>query len=268
MVDYAPANELMSRAQTQSQEAIKASQGGSTLQNTLRQAITERYGDPLSGQREQAAQTALTAPTNAREYVANMVQGRGMPQSILSPTQQQSVVASRRAADVTPLMTLNDLLRLRTGGVDETIDSGMNAWQSGLGAMQQMANMYQTQGQSMWERLFQQDQAERAASQQAFENDLALQKFNLDKAGSGGGGIRIEDLFGNTITEPKPNAPPKSNGPARMDVSKPFNEGLQQTPLPVSQPNIFQRIWNGIFNPNQAWVDKQVKLQPTNSGSW
>ena len=263
MADYSQANELLSRAQSTSQEAIKATAGASGLQNTLRQAITERYGDPLSGQREQAAQTVLNSPTNARSYVADVVQGRGPNQAILSPTQQQSIIASRRAADVAPLMTLNDLLRMRTGGVDETINTGMSALQGLISAAQQQAQLYQNQGESMWDRLYKQDVAEQQNALERAKFDEGIRQYNTDmayKMRNDGTGFGIGSLTGlSGITETKPSAPPKQYSNGKIDVSKPFNQGVYQTPINQNQ-NIFQKIWNGLFNPNQSWVNSQVKL--------
>ena len=149
------------------------------LPDMLRQAITEKFQQsPLYGAREQAAQQVLTSPTRSREELAGMV--NAPDGTIFSPTQQQSILASRRAADVVPLMSINDLLQAQTGGLENLIGAGTRAFQAQVAQAQGQAGAEQ----SLWENMFQQQQQQEQVRQ--FNEQLAWQQQKAAQTGVAG----------------------------------------------------------------------------------
>lgn len=123
------ANDLTPTSQPTGGTDISSSFGASAnLETMLRKTMAERMGQsPLMQQRESAAQQLLTSNPRGREFLAQKVQ-----ETPLSPTQQSSIMASRRAADTVPLMTLNDLLGVQTGGIENIIKSAVDPYEKAM----------------------------------------------------------------------------------------------------------------------------------------
>lgn len=164
-----------------SEASAQITEQAGRLPMLLRSAVTDNLqSSPLFGQREQAAQQVLTSATRGREEISNILQAgqRGEPGgAILSPTQQQSILTGRRAADVVPLLSLNDLIQAQTGGVETAIAGGLGLGQSLQDAAgQRAATELELAGQREATRQFD------------IEAEIARSK------GAGGGGLLDEIL--------------------------------------------------------------------------
>ncbi len=162
-----------SQARQAGQQAISFAEQGAGLPQMLRQAVTERLqASPLFGQREQAAEQVLTSAPRARTELAQLVQAGARGEAggaILSPTQQSGLISAQRAADVVPLLSLNDLLQAQTGGVETAVGAGLQGFDILSQANQARAQLAQT------------------GAQNAFERDLANRELALRQATAGAG---------------------------------------------------------------------------------
>lgn len=189
MVDTSQLQQQAQRVSQRQQELAGMTRAGAGLSEQLREAVADRFqSSPLYSAREQAAQQVLTSPTRAREYVSN-IQEQGQP---LSPIQQESIIAARRAADVVPLMTLNDLLRAREGTIEQAIQGGLTGFQSLLSSAQQQAQAEQNLLSNLLSIESQQREAE------------ALSTLDLNDR------VVVMDRFGNIIQEIPKGATPTS----------------------------------------------------------
>lgn len=199
MVDTSQLQQQAQRVSQRQQELAGMTRAGAGLSEQLREAVADRFqSSPLYPAREQAAQQTLTSPTRAREYVSGLVQGG----DILSPTQQQSIIASRRAADVVPLMTLNDLLRAREGTIEQAIQGGLTGFQSLLSSAQQQAQAEQNLLSNLLSIESQQREAETVST--------------LDL----GDRIALMDRFGNIIQEIPKGATPSTAGSSEWGLEE------------------------------------------------
>lgn len=181
-LDQNSVEQQFSQARQTGQSAINFAQSGAGLEEMLRNSVSQRLSSsPLYGQREEAARQVLTSAPRAREDISNIIKGG----TILSPTQQQSIMASRQAADVVPLTSLNDLLQAQTGGVETAVGAGLKSFDSILGALQAQAALEQSQAQSAFDRLMAQE-------------SLKLEQQKA-RAASGSGKPSIFDFLGQML---------------------------------------------------------------------
>lgn len=160
MADFSSLTSAFDQANQAAKTANNMAGASASLPDMLRQAIAERFNDPLQGQRETASQNVLTSPTRAREYVTNLGQSG---QAILSPAQQESIIAARRAADVVPLQSLNDMLQARFGGINDTINNATNQWGAMTQAQQGNATLLQQQAESAFDRMYKEAQLNKSS---------------------------------------------------------------------------------------------------------
>jgi hypothetical protein len=255
MVDFAPATDLYNQANQASSKYSSMLQQGTGLSDMLRQAVNERFSNPAYDQeRQKAQQTVLTSDTNARQGVMDKINS-GI---ILSPTQQQSMIASQKAADITPLMNLNITDRLYTGGAENAIQQGLNAYQMQLQAQANEANRLGSQANTVWDQLFKQAQLEEEQRQ-----------FNEKQGASGLTDNAINQLLLGYLTEG--NSQPGIDNQGNLNWSEDqWNQfGLGDGGQPQSesqttqqnQPNFLTSIWNLITGKsNNDWANSQLKL--------
>jgi hypothetical protein len=155
--DFTSIEPLEREAQTAENRALQSSSASITLPDKLKQAINSRFSNsPLIKQRETAMQDVLTSAPRARESVLNTInQG-----TILSPTQQASIIASRRAADVVPLISLNDLLNNQYGSMGDIVDAGTRGYQQIVAADQGAAALSRNRANSALANLISQRELE------------------------------------------------------------------------------------------------------------
>lgn len=238
-------DELFSQANTAQQGVVSGMQAGTKLPDMLRQAVSERFKDsPIYAEREGAAQNLMNTPSEYRADMANLGQSG---QAILSPSQQQALVSQARSAAVTPLMTLNDILSMRTGSVSDIMKETMGAYNTDLQAKQLNAqNLYQ--------------QAQDTHNRNITEREMALKEANA-------AGMTLEQLLAQ-YTNPSVNL---FDTGEEFDFDS-FGLGLDQVTQPqetVSAPtqNVFGNIWDWITGKkNNDWASQQAQLPK--GGSW
>ena len=178
-LDTSSIDPLFQQAQQATDQATSLAASGANLPQQLREAVTGRLeSSPLFGQREKAAEQVLTSGSRAREDISGILkkgQAGEAGGAILSPTQQQSIISARGAADVVPLTSLNDLLTARIGGVDTAVNAGLNAYQTMLQNAQNLATTKTGQAESAFNRLLQ------LAADKRAEEELGLKKAEVGK---------------------------------------------------------------------------------------
>lgn len=223
------------------------------MPDLLRQAVSERFKQsPLHGQFQGAAQQFLTAVPEKRAELASMVQGGG---PILNPNQQQSILAGTRAANLVPLISLNDLLKSQMGGIDTLVGAGTNAYNSQVAAAQAAAELKRQQYQDILNELVKSEE---------------LRQSGL-KASGGGGTANWGDLFGGLGGD---DFIPDENEFSQSDYDR-LMSGKTQTSVPTglpsswmeeqqaqqqstgSGPSIKNKVWNLYQNmQNTPWIDR------------
>src|SRR3990167_5793428 len=100
MVETSTVDTQIGKVRQAGQQAVDFAKSGAGLEQMLRQSVSERLAaSPLNQQRDRAAANVLTSAPRARESVLQTVQAgqAGQPGgAILSPTQQASIIASKR----------------------------------------------------------------------------------------------------------------------------------------------------------------------------
>lgn len=178
-LDTTQSDQLFADARSAQQNVIDITEQGGKLPSMLRDAVSERFSQsPLWGQREKAAEQYITSVPRARENIGEMIRSG----TILSPTQQQSIISGQRAADVVPLLSLNDLLQAQTGGMETAIAGGLGQFNAMLNALTQSAGLQQQSAESAFQRA-------------VTEEQLRQKDVELAKSGSGGGGGLLEQLL-------------------------------------------------------------------------
>lgn len=232
-IDYSSVKPLEDAANTATSTAMTATASANTLPDKLRQAVSERFiNSPIQQQRNTAVESFLSSPDKAREFVADKVNNG----SILSPTQQASIMSARRASDVIPLVSLNDLLKAQFGGMQDVVGAGTNAYKQQVDTLQGNAKLAQDRYTAGLNKLYKDEdfrlQEERNATEKSksggggdiMKSLLAL--MTGGKGGAGGGGIP---------TEAKPTGIPSDGMQERVtgkihssDGQWIFNRAMQQ----------------------------------------
>jgi len=158
LTDNPQYQQASSKATQLENRAAMTSSAATVLPDMLRKAVSERFqGSPLVKQREEALQNFLTAVPTARSEMAELVNKPAEEGgAILSPTQQQQIIAGRRAAATVPLASLNDLLRAEFGGIEDIVGAGTRAYQARAQLEQQQAESARQQSNTLLDNLFRQ----------------------------------------------------------------------------------------------------------------
>src|SRR3990167_3846463 len=187
MADSFSTPELLSAqqaSQSATQTAGDAAANAFKMPDLLRQAVSERFKEsPLTGQFGTAAQQFLTAVPQKRTELANLAQ---TGQAVLSPNQQQSILAGTRAANLVPLISLNDLLQSQFGAGSDLVNAGTGAYNAYATVLQNRA----TGARQNYEDVLAQLVAQQEAKQQ--EAQMELDWYKAMKEGSGNGEINVK----------------------------------------------------------------------------
>lgn len=134
-----------STAQTASESALKARTGDITLADQLREALTKKFStnNPLIAEREQATQDYLASSTEAPLRVTPKSAG-GMSDVVYTPLEQANLIQQYRAPGIARLGSLNDLLGLQTGGMENIIGATSRASQANTQGLIDRASLAQT----------------------------------------------------------------------------------------------------------------------------
>jgi len=131
------------------------------------------------------------------------------------------------------------IAQMEAGAASAGISSGTNQYNAQTAADQ-------------WQQNF---GLQKTAADQAYESnalDIAQKQLNLKNSTSGG-----SNIFGTGTgtTEAMPTKPPIMNS-GKIDVSKPFSEGLYQTPQATQEQSWLSKLLQG----DNTWANSQVKL--------
>lgn len=124
-------------ARTQSQQAQQRlsseTAATSSLPDMLREALNKKFStdNPLIKERESALTGYMNATTQAPLNVTPKSAG-GNADVVYNPAQQANLIQQYRSPFVSRLATLNDLIGLNTGGINNIIDSTSRAAQANL----------------------------------------------------------------------------------------------------------------------------------------
>jgi len=193
-MDYSAVDTARTNAQSAAQTAVDYSSKGNTLADELRKAIGERYGESDIAKNTATARTDfMAAAPKARQEVLGLVQGG----SILSPTQQNAIMAAKRSSALAPLMGANLVNDAAFGTIEDLINAGTNAWNAKSTAAQGAAQIAQTGYTSLLNEMLQKAQEERATAAEKRATELfPIQKdtlqAQLDNILSGGDGTQYE----------------------------------------------------------------------------
>jgi hypothetical protein len=210
--DFASIQPLEQKATQLESAANTNAAAGMTLSDKLRTAVNERFANnPISQQREGALSTFLQAPDQARQVVADKVNSG----TILSPTQQQSIMSGVRANATVPLVSLNDLLKSTFGNISDIVGAGTNAFNAQTANLQGQAQLARSSANTAFDRLMKQAQL-----------DIEQQKLQLEKQKSGKGSNFLQQILAmagkgggagsGMPTEGKPTATPSDDMQARV----------------------------------------------------
>lgn len=132
---------------------------GNVLVDELRKAVGERFGESGIAKDTATARTDfMAAAPKAREDVLGMVNAG----SILSPTQQNAIMAAKRSSALMPLMGANLIQDATFGTMEDIINAGTNAFKAETQNRQGLAQIAQGNYSSLLNELLQKAQEDRA----------------------------------------------------------------------------------------------------------
>lgn len=124
---FSQADPLLQDYQTKSKQAAEYTASGTTLPDLLKTALNEKFsGGPIVEERNRAATDFLSQSGNAPSTVTQ----EGTGGIILDPNQQSSLISSRRALALLPLLQANSRYDLMQGSLADTIGAAGRAYQA------------------------------------------------------------------------------------------------------------------------------------------
>ncbi len=175
--NWSDVNTAQQQSQQAQQSAIQFGAGGNTLADELRKAVSERFDQSGIAQDAATARSNfLQAAPTARNDIANLISGG----AILSPTQQDQIMASKRASALAPVIGANDLESAAFGTMNDLISAGTNAWNKQAQYQQGMAQLAQGNYQNLLDELLKKSQYDQNA--QMFPLDMQLKQAQIGAA--------------------------------------------------------------------------------------
>jgi len=172
--NWSDVEQARTNAQNAAQTVVDYSSRGNTLADELRKAIGERYGQSgIATDTAKARTDFMAAAPQARADILGLIQGG----SILSPTQQNAIMAAKRGSALMPLMGANLVNDAAFGTIQDLINAGTNAWNAKTQAAQGAAQIAQTGYSSLLNELLQKAQQD----QKAREEERAAKLFPLQE---------------------------------------------------------------------------------------
>lgn len=129
---------------------------------------------------DEATTEYVQAPSEARARYVD-------PQSenyVFNPFQAENLVSQYVSQQAIPMLMLSSILGQRFGRIDDTIGAGTRAYQAAAAAEQARAQ----QAQNLYTNLLNEYQITQQLESQRLADELAREKWEYDKATSGGGG--------------------------------------------------------------------------------
>lgn len=204
--DYSKLDAARSDAEGARASAVDFAASGATLADELRKAVGERFAQsPIAQEAATARSEFLSAAPQARSDVAKMVNDG----TILSPSQQQAILASRKASALAPVMGSNILQEAAFGTMNDLINAGTHAYSAEATRKQGLAELAQKSYSDLLSELVTRATQERAAAEEARSAELfPLQKKKLLADIAGGGTTTSKQLT--TIGDKVYNYNPKT----------------------------------------------------------
>lgn len=165
-INLGQVQESFDQAGQVAQQATSLSGAGANLERDLREALASRSSNShiLQGA-NQAAGEFFNVQPQIRADMAQMVQN----QPLSAPT-IQAIESARRSAAVTPLVGANRLANIFTGGLENIVRGGVDAFRTAQDAAIQRASLMRQRANDLF-GLYQNQQDQR---QRQFENELTL----------------------------------------------------------------------------------------------
>ena len=164
------------QAQAAGKSALDYSTKGMTLADELRKAVGERFAEsPIAKQSAEARAGFLSAAPQGRADILSTIQGG----TILSPTQQQAILASKRASALAPVMGSNIIQKAAFGTMEDLISAGTNAWNAAATQQQGLAQLAQQSYSSLLNELVTRANQEAAAKQLGWQGEEAARASEL-----------------------------------------------------------------------------------------
>lgn len=177
-IDYSSLDQARATAEGAQKTALDYGARGLTLPDELRKALGERYAGSGMAQDAATARTEFMASApQARADVAGLVSAG----NILSPTQQQAILAAKRGAALVPLIASNINQEAAFGNIDDLVGAGTRAFQAQTAQQQGVAQLAQSSYSNLLSELFKRAEEER--TQELFP--LQKQKLQADITNSG-----------------------------------------------------------------------------------
>lgn len=220
MADFASIEPLDQQATAAEDRAISLAGSSSSLADKLRSAVAGRFQEsPIAQQRDVALKEFITTAPNARANIAEQVRGG----TIFNPNQQQAIIASKQAANVVPLLSLNDLLTAQNGTMADVIGSGINAFKAQSDAANTAASIARSRAESAYDRSLK-------------ERELALKS-------AGSAPSALEQLIMKYIT-----------GQQSTDTQDASSQVAEPAPAGIPSEDFQARASGGIRSPGGQWL--------------
>lgn len=252
-------NQAQTDANNAESTANAAATTAMTLPDQLKQALTTKFeSNPLYGQRENALTNYLNTTTQAPlDYTAKSVGGDS--DVVYNPLQQANLIQARKSAALVPLTTINDLLGIETGGLNNIIDSASRAAQAQVAGLQSNAQMARQKYQDIVDLISKQAdenyrQKQLAMSASSSPVDLLSELMAL----YGGGNNTSSDSFWEDTgaTQPQQKAKPKVTVKpvdlTGLNLSLGNNTGLGIPSFPTQNTSKPKKTDKSIYNPQFA----------------
>jgi hypothetical protein len=168
-IDFSGVEQTYGQADQANTELANLTSAGGKLESMLRDTLSQKFSSsPLTQQVETQRQKVMSSPEEIRASMAQTVKTNP-----LSPNQQQLVSSQQQAANVAPLITLNDLLNIRTGSIDDVLRGGLNAYNSQVQAQQLQAQNLRQSANDQLNLLLSKAAEERANQELALKQSTA-----------------------------------------------------------------------------------------------
>jgi len=240
MTDFTDIDAARAQANSEGQTAVGLQSELPTLADKLGTALKSRLENPEMQQRNEAVTNFINMGPGSRQNALQRLTQEGQP---ADPLAVEGLVSKMRGTALLPIMNLNSIIQSKMGGIEDTIQKGVGAFQSLVAAAQGRRGLAQENLQSLMQQAQMEEQRRQFDAQmaQAREStpgfsemvDLGNRVAILDKngkeissydkgklpssaSGSGDGAIDWSKIFPQ-VTEKKPSAPP-SGGSSSQNV--------------------------------------------------
>lgn len=265
MVDPTSIESLNQSANQAEDRAIALAGSSASLADKLRDAVAGRFQEsPIAAQRDEALKTYITTAPNTRAELADTIRSG----TILNPNQQQAIIASKQAANVVPLLSLNDLLSAQFGTMNDIIGGGVR----GLEAQNQAAQAAATIARNRANTAFDQSIKERELAIKSGGSALSvldqlIMQYILGQQGNQkqGADSSSSSQYANFAAQYAPNELARASILSNPGIGVMSLQGItQEVPVFAPEGTIIDDDETGysyIFK-NGQWIRNTIASQP------